>query len=62
MSVLEPVATARVSDGGVFVHMSIAKDLIISPAQGPYVLLTKQEARDLARDIRMTLRDMAVNR
>ncbi len=59
MSVLEPVATARVSDGRMFVRMSIAKDSIVSPAQGPYVLLTKREARDLERDIRMALRDMA---
>lgn len=53
----------RASNGNVFVNVSIPDDLLIAPrGANPYLLLTPQEARDLARDIRMTLRDMAVDR
>lgn len=54
-----PVMSAQASPGRGFVVVSVDDGTQADLAEYSIVLLTEQEARDLARDIRMTLRDMA---
>lgn len=54
---MSPRLTAEVSAGGALVVVVKTDGSLLNEANA---YLTPQEARDLARDIRMALRDMAV--
>lgn len=57
----QPAAFARMSDSGAYVRVEIASNLLTTTSDDyDWALLTQEEARNLARYIRMALRDMAV--